>query len=566
MSSDQHSAYRNYFLAALTRHNRAPALLNPAAVPVDERTMLDDLMLTGALSGYINFFNTDNEVQGTWHTFFGKSEPVLLAGIASTDLKKLDADFREYFDAFRRSDRDNIKIERITEMFRFNLMLAVRINHWYVHLSKGEYGSVQKEFENQITGRLRPPLYVLRFIGARASQSGFFGKDLEVNINQFSEQWLIDGTFSPPAHLMQHAAGGNALETVVQALRRTYHDFFQAITHLVEYTRTNFDSILLTHSGNRPDISLFLAFLKMVGKSRDQLNTFTQRHLDYYYKDVLKSTPLTHTPDYTFVTFSLSEGETLAQLPAGTLLEAGKDAGGQFLYYETEKDVSINKTEIAALRTLFVSRNPTIVTWAGTTSVPMVKSIYSSADPMRAANGEPLEWWSLTGTDQHYLSKAESTMQHARLGFSIAAPAFFMAEGKRDVTITFFPDSSSREVRRLHTIIAEARQQFANNETGAEFYLLHKAFNIAITGPEGWIAIPRYSFTFDQSSNELILRFSLGVNDSAVTAANPALHGAEYSAQWPVLRLLLNSEDAPVYAYSLLSGMPVNNIKIDTEV
>jgi hypothetical protein len=566
MSSDQHGAYRNYFLTALTRHNRASALLNPAAVLVDERTMLDDLMLTGALSGYINFFNSENQIQGTWHTFFGKSEPVLLAGIASTDLKQLDADFSELFDAFRRSDRDSKKIEIITKMFQFNLMLAMRINHWYVHLSKGEYGNVQKEFTNQIAGRLRRSLYMLRYIGGRATQSGFFPITLNVNLSHFNEQWFIEGTFTPPSNLTEHAAGGNALETLVQALRRTYHDFFQAITYLVEYTRTNFDSILLTHSNNRPDISLFLAFLKMIEKSRIQLNTFTRRHLDYYYKDILRSEPLGHTPDYTFVTFTLADGEIIAQLPAGTLLEAGKDAAGQPLYYATEKALSVNKTEIAALRTLYVSRNPDVVTWAGKTSVPMVKNIYSSADPLRANNGEPIEWWSLTGTDQHYLSKAEGTMQHARLGFSVASPAFFMAEGKRDITVTFIPDAGSREVARLHTIIAEARQQFANNETGAEFYLMHKAFNIAITGPEGWIAIPRYSFTFDQQTNELVLRFSLGLNDAAVTAVDPALHGADYSAGWPVLRLLLNSEDAPVYAYSLLSGMPVNNIKIDTVV
>ena len=566
MSSDQHSAYRKYFLAALTRHNRASALLDPAAVPVDERTMLDDLMLTGALSGYINFFNTDNQIQGTWHNFFGKSEPVLLAGIASTDLKSLDADFSELFDAFRRSDRESIKIEIITKMFNFNLMLALRINHWYVHLSKGEYGNVQKEFSNQISGRLRRPLYLLNYISYRVNSSGAFPNKLEVNLSHFNELWIIEGTFTPPADLMQHAAGGNALETLVQALRRTYHDFFQAVTYLVEYTRNNFDAILLSHSSNRPDISLFLAFLKMIEKSRDQLNIFTRRHLDYYYKEILKSTALSYTPDYTFVTFTLGEGETISLLPAGTLLEAGKDANGQLQFYETEKELSINKTEIEVLRTLYVSRNPDIVTWAGTTTVPMVKSIYSSADPTRACNGEPIDWWSLTGTDQHYLSNAESTMQHARLGFSIASPALFLAEGKRDVTITFFPDTGSRELRRLHTIIAEAKQQFSNNETGAEFYLMHKAFNIAITGPEGWIAIPRYSFTFDQNTNELVLRFSLGLTDSAVTAANPALHGAEYSAEWPVLRLLLNSEDAPVYAYSLLSGMPVNNIKIDTAV
>ncbi|MCU0435209.1 MAG: hypothetical protein MUC87_17265 [Bacteroidia bacterium] len=554
--------------AALTRRNRMPALLHPDSVAVDERTVIDDLLMAGALSGYLNFYSTDNEINGTWFTFFGKSEPVLLAGIAATNLREIDAQFRTLFDRFRDTDRPEMMNESIRNTFNFIVELLLRVNHWDKHLSRGIYESLHKEVENQITARLAHMLFQLTEIASRINAFGVFNPPLDAAETHFSPRWKLPQSVQDELllKLQPPSDSGKIVEMLMQGLKRIYDYVFQSFSYLVEHTRSNFEKILPGNGDNRPDMALFLAFLRMIQQTRKQLNGVTQRHLDHYYKNVLHSSLQDYRPDRTFVTFTLHDTETVQLLPAGTRFEAGKDSAGNPLFYASVKPLFINRASIAALHTLFVSRNPDVIAYEGDKELMMAKGIYSSTDPQRNLKGEIQNWWSLTGTDQHDLSQAERTMENARLGFSISSPALFLSEGRRDITITFRLDKGSAEVKRLYAIINDAKQNYGNNESAAEFYLLHKAFIIHITGPEGWIAIPRYAFTVDQEKAEFILRFGLTVNDPSITSAAAAVHGSEYNEQWPVLRMLLNSHDAPAYAYSMLSGMPVNSIRIDTEV
>ena len=568
MSSESAQGSTKNHAAALTRRNRMPALLHPESVAIDERSMIDDLLMTGALSGYLNFYSTDNEVNGTWYTFFGKSEPVLLANIAATNLREIDAGFRSLFERFRDTDRQEMRIVVIRRTFDFIVELLLRVNHWDTHLSRGIYEGLHKEVENQITGRLAHMLFQLGEIAARINFTGLFVPPLDAATTQFSPRWNLPQEVKDELLLkLQTPPGTDKIaEMLMQGLKRIYDFVFQSFSYLVEHTRTNFEKILPGNGDNRPDMALFLAFLRMIQQSRKQLNSITQRHLDHYYKTVLHSELQTWHPDKTFVIIKLHDTETVQLLPAGTRFEAGKDSEGNPLYYASVKPLFVNRASVAALNTLFVSRNPDVVAYEGDKELQMAKGIYSSANPMVNLKGDALNWWSLTGTDQHDLSQAERTMENARLGFSIASPALFLSEGRRDVTVTFCLDKGSAEVKRLHAIIDDAKRNYRNNESAAEFYLLHKAFHISITGPEGWVQIPRYAFTFDQQRAEFVLRFGLTVNDAPVTAVAADIHGSEYNGQWPVLRLLLNTHDAPAYAYSMLSGMPVNSIRIDTEV
>ncbi|MDQ3109394.1 MAG: hypothetical protein M3R17_05825, partial [Bacteroidota bacterium] len=51
-----------------------------------------------------------------------------------------------------------------------------------------------------------------------------------------------------------------------------------------------------------------------------------------------------------------------------------------------------------------------------------------------------------------------------------------------------------------------------------------------------------------------------------ITGFEPALHNGNFDTPWPVLRMMLNTKDSPVYAHSLLSEILVNRIRIRTEV
>lgn len=102
----------------------------------------------------------------------------------------------------------------------------------------------------------------------------------------------------------------------------------------------------------RPHFALFLAFLKLLGQGRGPLNAFTQRHLDHFYRDVLRMTPKPAVPDRVHVLVDLEAASSPLALPAGTALLAGKDSLNRNLVYRTRREVMVSPVAVAQIRSL----------------------------------------------------------------------------------------------------------------------------------------------------------------------------------------------------------------------
>jgi Baseplate J-like protein len=109
----------------------------------------------------------------------------------------------------------------------------------------------------------------------------------------------------------------------------------------------------------RPHFALLLTFLELLGHARAQLNDLTRRHLEYYYRDVLQMLPEPAQPDRAAMVFRLASRVAEVRLPAGTALQAGRDSSGVPRIYRTERDLYINRAEVAELRSVFVHRRIT---------------------------------------------------------------------------------------------------------------------------------------------------------------------------------------------------------------
>lgn len=106
----------------------------------------------------------------------------------------------------------------------------------------------------------------------------------------------------------------------------------------------------------RPHFALLLAFLELLGKAREQLNGVTARHLDHYFRDVLKMVPEPAVPDRVHVVMHLATGVTEARIAAGTALQAGVNAAGAPRIYRTERELLVNRARVDALRSVHVHR------------------------------------------------------------------------------------------------------------------------------------------------------------------------------------------------------------------
>jgi hypothetical protein len=109
----------------------------------------------------------------------------------------------------------------------------------------------------------------------------------------------------------------------------------------------------------RPHFALLLAFLELLGHARDHLNRLTRRHLDYYYRDVLKMTAEPAVPDRVAAVFQLAPRVDQLLLPGGTAVQAGRDASGATRVYLTERDLMIGRARVDSLRVVHVHRRVT---------------------------------------------------------------------------------------------------------------------------------------------------------------------------------------------------------------
>ena len=109
-------------------------------------------------------------------------------------------------------------------------------------------------------------------------------------------------------------------------------------------------------SFRRPHFVLFLAFLQLLKLTQGRLNNLTRRHLDFYFQEVLRLEKKQGIPDQVHLIVKASPYTEQIQLPAGILLNAGKDKLGKELAYRTDNKTNINHAQIEQLSSVFVHK------------------------------------------------------------------------------------------------------------------------------------------------------------------------------------------------------------------
>jgi hypothetical protein len=109
----------------------------------------------------------------------------------------------------------------------------------------------------------------------------------------------------------------------------------------------------------QPHFVLFLTFLQLLRHAQQQMNTLTQRHLDFYYQQVLRMSKQLAVSDQVNVVIELAAGVDQTLLPAGTRVQAGTDSLGQDLFYQTNRALIANRAQVARLSSLYIDKQVT---------------------------------------------------------------------------------------------------------------------------------------------------------------------------------------------------------------
>lgn len=259
-----------------------------------------------------------------------------------------------------------------------------------------------------------------------------------------------------------------------------------------------------------PQLTLFIAFLKLLNLSKERFNNITKRHLDFYYKEVLQLSKKDEKADHAYVIFELAKTANEQFLEEDTLVKAGKDSEGKAIHYQLEEEVVINKAKVSALRSTYAQTED--ANW-------FASSIANSADGEGGEDENGGTSWLPFGDTQRNLAKK---------GFSLTAPSLLLTEGQRIITIN-----------AVFTLLTSEED-------------LLSILTIEHTGEKGWVSLPASAIKIASTAEKtLTIKIQLSEEDEKITNYDTEIHEGKYNTAHPILRILFTPEDKSAATYNL---------------
>ncbi|WP_051640108.1 baseplate J/gp47 family protein [Cellulomonas sp. URHE0023] len=529
---------------------------------VDERRSEHAMVFASAYAAHLPFHDPDGAEDATWESFFTADTSARFAAAATEDVAVYRTTVQELL---RRLEDPELPASgadmkrALGAVFDCVGTLALRLDTLGQRLERDE--PLRATLANLVRSRLSPVLRQLigfYLAGAalgvvdRAAQPIEASLILGMGIEPFdslltgpglSSDWPrgvgLTGWGSYIAVDLSEPTGayGDVTDDVARVNHLATHNVFTSAceTFLAVYARAVDDAgaallASIHQSGHQPHYALFLAFLQLLDHARAAVNTFTQKHLDFYYEQVLRLGKHPAEPSRAHVVVELAKHVDSHLLESGTLLKAG--AGVQF---SLDRDLVANKATVTALKSLYRHR-------ASSTSENLPEDggrIFAS--PV----ADDVEPWHPFAKQTYADGRLRSIdMPVAEIGFAIASHYLWLAEGTRTVTVdiqttTALPDDASDG--------------------------LQGQLRCRLTTEKGWLEVdvPEVAVT-DKPGLEIVL--AVMPNDPAITAYDPKVHGYGFDTAQPVLLVTLRHDRRRTSSYPVLAAGRAKSIALATHV
>src|SRR5690606_1172418 len=183
----------------------------------------------------------------------------------------------------------------------------------------------------------------------------------------------------------------------------------------------NFVKEVESRQNTEPHLALFIAFLKLIAFSQQQLNQVSRRHLDFYYQEVLQFHKREFVADHVFVVFELAKNVLNYRLEQGSVLDAGKDALKKNLAYGLRHELIVNTAVATQFKSILHQKGSSLR--------------YADVAPTADGIGQPVDpnnpTWFAFGQDGSTTGFA--TLPAVKTGFALASGVLAMQEGQRSI-------------------------------------------------------------------------------------------------------------------------------------
>lgn len=524
------------------RLTRKLEALPPTFAKVDDRSMEDLMLFAKKYAAYLRYKDLDNTDDGTWEPLMKMDISVVLAVLLSLDMLQVS----DYIKLIYKRTKLGIAASDDAEaslqfkyLFDLVFSLAKTIDEQCGFLK--EETDYQQTIKSVIQTKLNSPFSKLSNFRTDnldlVSASNQTDNSSPINTVD-SHQALALTYFSLTAEKLKITIPGTEIRDKISHVIN--HNIFNnqislllgGISSILQKAQDLFNKSLNEYSNHEPHYGLFLTFLKLFQAAQDSLNEYTTKHLDFYYKDVLKLKNQLPIPDQAHLVIALQKHIQQHLLAKGTLFKGGKDPNGKEMQYSLTEDVVFNQAEVKEIKG-FQIHNKSLLAYP----------VINSSDGIGGKfEGDDKSWFAFGDR------KMAPTLE---AGFAIASNLLFLKEGERTISITVQFTNLIKSIPKI--------SKFG-------FFGTTKLipFQITLTGEKDWVS-KTVDAQFIEKSKSLKFEFSLGVEEPSILPYLEKTHKKNFNTSLPLLMALLDQNTSNVW-YSDLMNNPISSIQLAVNV
>lgn len=544
-------------------------ILNPKNFQIDDRDVLDFILFIKEYSKGVHFYNKKNKIDGTWYELLKSDETFLIAEISKFDILNFNVHrvnlIKKYDEIFSKEGKKLVFIE----FFNATLALFKQVNEWYLDALKNnltqESSLIETELETAIQQKLSALANDFIAITIGFVEKKILDKNVSKKFKNFNAIWKLDSDFLID-NLKVSDFSENDLNFAFKKLTLIFNPTYEIAHNLVSKSKKLFLKSLYDNDNHKAHIGLLFSFLELFKHSLDDLNSFTKKHLDLYFKNILKLKHLEASPTKVFVSLEIDENIDFLNINLGSVLKAGQMESGEDILFSIDENIELNNIALCHISTFFLSENKI---FDHESSFNLISGLYSkihasNQDEVAAFNSEKTYFSSL-GEEQIFLSNEDMNMEKAKIGFMLASPVLNLSKSDRTIDIDFKFTIDS--IKYLSDLIIDIAQNKNTSEEAIFDEIFMNAFQIEYTAEEEWISVSNYHVFSPSDWSTGVIRITIVLDKTFpdMVAYNSKIHDSQIESELPILKFILN-QDSFYNPYSFLNSMEVYKIDLSVKV
>ncbi|WP_166204731.1 baseplate J/gp47 family protein [Pelagihabitans pacificus] len=549
---------------------RALAKLSPTSVEILDKSTEDWMVWAAKFSDHVGYTASNNASVGTMKPFFHSNISAQLALVASYSPEQLSRYIREVL-LFLETEDVGLK-GKYTELFDiiFSYFSVVdrlfkltqtdtEYNSILLHHIRAKLLPLESRAFSYYKVSLNPPTGQVLIVTGPESDLEIFHEPLVAHeafiasglsdLNGARYDASLDFATYYGLILPDESIFGGETSFIKRIKYVTQHNFFTSIldeisasaTFITRHSQKYLSKYLTDWPEHQPNYALYLTWLQLLEDTKAHLNELTGRHLDFYYKNVLRLQPLAQSPDAAFLVMELNKVTATYAVKDATVFLGPKDDNGDIITYESIRETVLNKAKIKHLAALYYGGPEDTIGTQINDGRLFAAPIINSADGLGAELADDVIAWHPFHIKEYVNAElAHINMPKAEVGFAIASHYLRLREGEREITLTLNLSKS--------------------------LTLSNTEYRAYITTEKEWLELDTLATQTGPSLNQMRFVLSIPADKDPIVAYDKEVHMGSLTATEPVLKIVLNHTDGSNFPYSTLSDTLIYSVLLNVRV